>query len=63
MACRTTGTRCFFPSLQQRRAFASKEEPVVPDRDVEIKKSEKQMVALLRRIADAVSGCLVAERV
>ena len=36
-------------SRQQQRAFSDESE-----RDVEIAKTEKQMVAILRRIADAV---------
>ena len=41
--------RALSPALQQQRAFSDESE-----RDVEIAKTEKQMVAILRRIADAV---------
>ena len=42
-------------AVHQRRAFSD-------DRDVEVAKTEKQMVAILRRIADAVCVCAYVSR-
>ena len=46
---RGLAARALSPALQQQRAFSDESE-----RDVEIAKTEKHMVAILRRIADAV---------
>ena len=45
-------SRMVIMNPQQQRALSSGDG--LEDRDVEVKKSEKQMVALLRRIADSV---------